>query len=491
MASLHYNELSADVGINRTMLFSPLPRPERLQLRISERRLLMRIGDSLAVIAAVAIALFIWTIVAKYEISSEFLRENSVWFIILMPLWLTLASANDFYDLRLASKRGQMMQRLLLITAQQVVVYLIVFFLSPRDALPRLFILYYGVASFVLITVWRLVNPALVGWATSARKVLIIGTDGGAAEMIHALKSESGGEYWMVGIIGDEHEVGDLIDEVAVIGGPSDLMNFVARERVTELILSSTRDLSGAMFSAVMDAYEHGVALIPMPVLYERLTGRVPVEHVGSNWTVVLPLDEGDGFQPYPALKRILEVSAALIGFVPFMVLLPFVALAIYIDCPGPIFYGQERVGLNGRPFRVYKFRTMIPNAEQATGAVFSDKADPRKTRVGKFLRKTRIDELPQLINILRGDMSLIGPRPERPEHVARLQAKIPFYRTRLTIRPGLTGWAQVMYGYGSTDDDALVKLQYDLYYIRHRSLMLDITILVKTGGRVLRMSGV
>jgi lipopolysaccharide/colanic/teichoic acid biosynthesis glycosyltransferase len=133
----------------------------------------------------------------------------------------------------------------------------------------------------------------------------------------------------------------------------------------------------------------------------------------------------------------------------------------------------------------------MIPDAEKNTGAVFSDRDDPRKTRIGRFLRRTRIDELPQLWNILRGDMSLIGPRPERPEHVQRLQQSIPFYRTRLIVRPGLTGWAQVMYGYGSTDDDALVKLQYDLFYIRHRSLLLDLNILVKTVGRVLRMSGV
>src|SRR5690606_36418761 len=155
--------------------------------------------------------------------------------------------------------------------------------------------------------------------------------------------------------------------------------------------------------------------LVPMPVLYERITGRVPVAHVGSNWTVVLPLEAGDRFNPYPLLKRLGEVSAALAGFVPVALTFPFIALAIYIDSPGPIFFSQERVGLNGRNFRVYKYRTMIPNAEKNTGAVFSDRDDPRKTRIGRFLRRTRIDELPQLWNILRGDMSLIGPRPERP----------------------------------------------------------------------------
>ena len=388
-------------------------------------------------------------------------------------------------------RRGPTLQRLMLITAQLIVVYLIVFFVSPRDALPRLFILYYGVLSFAFIAIWRLVNPALIGWASTSRKVLIIGTDGSAGEMIRALHEQSEREYTVRGIIGESEHVGQLIEDIPVIGSPADLMNYIARERITELILTSTRDLSGEMFQAVMDAYQAGVALIPMPVLYERITGRVPVEHVGSNWTVVLPLEDGDGFEPYPALKRFLEVTASLVGLIPFVLMLPVVALIVYIDSPGPIFYGQERVGLNGRSFRVYKFRTMVPDAEKFTGAVFSDKNDPRKTRFGKLLRKTRIDELPQLWNILRGDMSLVGPRPERPEHVQRLQQKIPFYRTRLIVRPGLTGWAQVMYGYGSTDDDALVKLQYDLYYIRHRSLFLDLNIAVKTVGRVLRMSGV
>jgi lipopolysaccharide/colanic/teichoic acid biosynthesis glycosyltransferase len=133
----------------------------------------------------------------------------------------------------------------------------------------------------------------------------------------------------------------------------------------------------------------------------------------------------------------------------------------------------------------------MVQNAEAETGAVFSHAGDPRVTRFGRFMRKTRLDELPQLINVLRGDMSFVGPRPERPEHVARLTEKIPFYRTRMIVRPGLTGWAQVQYSYGSTDEDAMIKLQYDLYYIRHRSLLLDMNILIRTVGKVLSMSGV
>jgi exopolysaccharide biosynthesis polyprenyl glycosylphosphotransferase len=240
-----------------------------------------------------------------------------------------------------------------------------------------------------------------------------------------------------------------------------------------------------------MDAYEVGVSIVPMPLLYERITGQVPVEHVSNNWAVVLPIDGESFLNPYPIFKRALDILVAAVGMVVFVMLLPFLALLIRLDSPGGIFYSQERTGLNGRIFRIYKFRSMRTDAEAATGAVFSHKGDPRVTTVGRFMRKTRLDELPQIINILRGDMSIVGPRPERPEHIKRLTEKIPFYRTRLTIRPGLTGWAQVRYNYGSTDEDALIKLQYDLYYIRHQSLAIDLNIMVRTVGKVLKMSGV
>jgi exopolysaccharide biosynthesis polyprenyl glycosylphosphotransferase len=217
----------------------------------------------------------------------------------------------------------------------------------------------------------------------------------------------------------------------------------------------------------------------------------VPVEHVSGNWAVVLPIDGSSIFNLYPVFKRLLDILLSLLGMVVFLVLLPFMAPLIRLDSPGSIFYSQERTGLNGRIFRIYKFRSMRADAEAATGAVFSQKGDSRITRIGRFMRKTRFDELPQVFNILRGDMSIVGPRPERPEHIKRLTEKIPFYRTRLVIRPGLTGWAQVRYNYGSTDEDALIKLQYDLYYIRHQSLFLDLNILVRTIGKVLKMSGV
>lgn len=463
----------------------------RAQLRVAERRGVLMLGDGVAVLISVTIALIIWAIVGKLEITLAFFAEQWFWYLVLPAVWLVLASASDFYDFDLAASRTQTLRRLLLITAQMLVIYLIVFFFSPRDALPRLFIFYFGVSLFILIMVWRLASPSLIGWASDARHTLIVGTDWAAGEIIEAILQQNQRTHRLYGIIGHASQVGDHIDSVPVVGTPMEMMDIIHRDEIREIIVTSMQNLSGEMFQAVMDAYQAGVSVVPMPVLYERLTGRVPVEHVNNNWTVVLPLDDGGLFSPYPFLKQAIDFTLALIGMIPVALLFPFIALLIKLDSRGPIFYSQDRVGFQGRIFRVYKFRSMRQDAEQATGAVFAQRGDARVTRFGRFMRKTRIDELPQLYNILRGDMSLIGPRPERPEHVERLQAKIPFYRTRLVIRPGLTGWAQVRYSYGSTDEDALIKLQYDLYYIRHQSLLLDINILLRTVGRVLRMSGV
>lgn len=472
------------------MIFSPTMRRKRgLQLRISERRLLLMAGDALVVIFSIVIALGIWASVAEYAFDLQFLTPQFTWFFVLTSVWFLLAGANDYYELSIAADKWQSFQRLIVITLQLLVVYVLVFFLSDRDSLPRLFIVYYGIVSFFLLLIARFLNPALIGWASSTRRVLVVGTDWAAETIIITLSQHAKASYNVLGIIGDSDTV-EHINGIPVVGNASEMLEIIAAENVSEIIVTNTNELPGDLFQSVMDAYEYGVSITPMPILYERITERVPVEHVGTHWTIVLPIGGTSVFNPYPLLKRIMDVTMAGVGLILFAFLFPFLALAIYIDSRGSIFYRQERVGLHGRRFNIIKLRTMIPNAEQNTGAKFAEKNDSRITRVGNFLRRTRLDELPQLLNVLRGDMSMIGPRPERPEHVVRLQKKIPFYRTRHTIRPGLTGWAQVRFDYVSSDEDTLTKLQYDLYYIRHQSVLLDLNILIRTVGKVLTMSG-
>lgn len=457
----------------------------RLQLRLSERRTVLMVGEAISILVAILLALRIWAWVGARDFDLAFLIMQANWFVFLPLLWFVLASANDFYELAVLHDRRLSVQRLGTITVQMWVIYLVVFFLSERDSLPRLFIVYYGGVSFVLVGGWRLVSPALLGWTSAARRVLIVGTDRAARLMLETLREMAPQSYDVVGLIGEARDA-----EGAVIGTGRDLRDIAMREDVRELVITTPGSLDDETFRGVMDAYERGVVITPMPLLYERLTGRVPVEHVGDGWALVLPIDRPSTVRFYMGLKRVGEVVVAGVGLLVFAGILPFIALALWLDSPGSIFYTQERVGYNGRIFTIIKLRTMIPDAEKGTGAAYAVQGDARITRVGRFLRKTRLDELPQLWNILKGDMSLIGPRPERPVHVQRLQEKIPFYRTRHIIRPGVTGWAQVRYAYTTTDEGTLVKLQHDLYYIRHQSLWLDINILVRTVGKVLRMSG-
>lgn len=473
------------------MLFSPSPRRRRLQLRFSERRLLLMSGDVIAVVVAVFVALLFWADQAGEPFDIDFVLPRSFWFFALALLWLILAGANDFYELALAARRGASLQRLTLITSQMFVVYLVVFFLSPRDELPRLFILYYGVVSFVLVALWRLANPALVGWAATARRVLIVGKGSAVESVVQAIEQEAPLAYEVRGIIADEGAVGTMIAGVPVIGSGNDLMNYVLRDGIAEIVITTIPEMDDALFRALMDAYEHNVALVQMPLLYARITGRVPVRHVADNWAAVLPISGHSIFNPYPVAQRVIDIMLGLLGLLAFLVTLPLIALIIRLDSPGSPFFVQVRTGRNGRLFRMIKFRTMVKDAERQGGAQFSYSGDPRVTKVGRFMRKVRLDELPQVINVLRGDMSVVGPRPERPEHIERLEQTIPFYRARLAVRPGLTGWAQVRYSYGSDDTDALVKLEYDLYYIRNQSILLDVNIIIRTVYKVLRMGGV
>lgn len=473
------------------MIFSPSPKNRSwLQLRISERRLLLMAGDAFSIVFAVYASLGIWAFVADYSFTFDFIIPQSFWFGLLTIVWFILAGANDFYDLQIASKFTTSFQRLIVMQLQMLIVYLLIYFLSEPDSLPRLFIIYFAVISFALITVWRALNPALIGWKAFQRRVLVVGTDWAASEIIKIIAEDGSDAYTVVGVVGEPDEIGMQVNQSEVVGDGDDILRFIATENISELIISSTRDLSGQTFQGVMDAYERGVSITPMPILYERMTGRVPVKSVNDNWTVVLPIGQSNTLNPYPLLKRFMDITVSLLLIPPFLLALPIIALIIKLDSRGPIFYVQTRMGLNGRPFRMVKFRTMTHNAEAKTGAVFAQKNDPRVTRFGRIMRKTRIDELPQLYNVVKGDMSLVGPRPERPEHVIRLEKKIPFYRTRHIIRPGVTGWAQVRYQYGSTDEDSMVKLQYDLYYIRHQSLSLDVNIIIRTIGKVLRMAG-
>jgi lipopolysaccharide/colanic/teichoic acid biosynthesis glycosyltransferase len=235
---------------------------------------------------------------------------------------------------------------------------------------------------------------------------------------------------------------------------------------------------------------EQGVEVVRMPIMYEELTQRVPVEHLESDWVIRSFVDQVRVSGVYELLKRLMDILGGLVGVLIFAITFPFIAIAIVLESGFPVFYTQERLGKGGRVFQIYKYRSMFKNAEVDGEAKPTEINDPRVTRVGNFIRRTRLDEMPQFWSVVTGEISLVGPRAERPELVASFQKQIPFYRARLLVKPGLTGWAQINYGYVASVKETVVKLEYDLYYIKHRTLNMDINIVLRTVGTVLRRTG-
>ena len=264
-----------------------------------------------------------------------------------------------------------------------------------------------------------------------------------------------------------------------VLGDHRTLKMLNRKHHVRTLILAKTGNLRPELLKELMDCLEAGVEIVSMTSLHEQLTGRVPVEHVKGHWQIAMPTEHPGTATLWPIAKRGMDIVLASIGLVLLGLALPIIALAICLDGRGPIFYTQTRLGKGGKPFRVFKFRSMRPSAEEDT-AVWAKRNDPRVTRVGRLLRLSHVDEFPQFLNVLKGEMSAVGPRPERPEFLDELVDDIPFYTVRHAVKPGMAGWALVNHGYGSSKRDALLKLQYDLYYIKHQGPWLDAVILLK-----------
>jgi len=337
----------------------------------------------------------------------------------------------------------------------------------------------------------------LIRRSAFARKVIIVGAGWAGKTIAQAITQYIYPYYQIAGFVDDDPtKQGEMIAigeptpaTFPVLGTRRELQQLVQEHQVSEVILAITHDWHGELVKALLGCQSLGIQVTLMPLLYEQITGRVPIQHIGDNWYAALPLDHPGAGGIYPAVKRMLDILGALIGLALYAPLFPFLALALYIDSPGPIFYRQERVGKGGKVFGLIKLRTMVPDAEKK-GAVFTEKNDPRMTRVGKFLRKIRLDEFPQLISILRGDMSAVGPRALSVEDFKRLENEIPFHRMRHAVRPGMAGWAQVNYGHPTSVEEARIRLEYDLYYIKHQSLWLDLLIILKMIGKVLTLRG-
>jgi sugar transferase (PEP-CTERM system associated) len=425
-------------------------------------------------------------------------QTESIWLIRAIVFAVVMMACNlamGVYDSRLREGFASMAMR-------SVVSYCllggaaltILYYIFPMLYMGRGVLFLAVMISLVLVMPARWLFFAMVGAQQLRRRILIFGAGSTAARIqsaIFADKRQFGIDIVGCVVAGEETPSVDADKVVRCL--PQDLMAYAHSQKVNEIViaLDERRRGGGAVFplAELLDCKLSGITVLDAMDFYERETGQVELSLLTPSWML---FSTGFRYSTFRDVgKRIFDIAVSLLLLAiawPFMVL---TAIAVVLESGRPIFYGQVRVGLNGKHFTVYKFRSMTKDAEKDGKAVWAQKNDSRVTRVGSFIRNTRLDELPQLYNVLKGDMSFIGPRPERPEFVVDLVEKIPFYDQRHRVKPGLMGWAQLKYPYGASVEDAVCKLRYDLYYTKNHSLLLDLLILVQTVEVILLGKGV
>ncbi len=447
---------------------------------ISSLTFILFVGD----LGIVAGALYVTDLASAWPGYAPFLaRYIETSLIITFVLYL-----GDLYRVRQAEGSRELAARVLISQAVASLLLATLGFAIPLLRLSRSAFLQTLVLTTPTLIVWR---TALLGaWSRQqmTARVLVLGT-GLVGRLIAGLEGTSGRPFRIVGFLDDAPDAGDQLPEGhALLGKIQDLDTLVEETRPDVVVVAQIDRRGCFPAKTLLECRLRGVRVEDWPTFYEKATGKILVTAVRPSWLIF-----SDGFVKTPRteiIKRLFDVAASLTGILLSLPLMVLAAVAIKLESAGPVFYRQPRLGKNGCVFILNKFRSMRQDAEKETGPVWSDRRDTRVTRVGSFLRRTRLDELPQLFNVLVGHMSFIGPRPERPEFVAQLQAQIPYYMERLAVKPGLTGWAQVKYEYGSSVEDAIEKLQYDLYYIKNLSLFLDLLIVLNTVQVVLFARG-
>jgi sugar transferase (PEP-CTERM system associated) len=410
------------------------------------------------------------------------LFEQQGWTKILLAMAVIQGSFYlfDLYDLNMIRKRFMLYVRILEALGFASIVLAVIFYALPDLMLGRgVFFLSLSLM-LTITTFWRVFALWLLGHPRMAERVLILGTDQNAVNLAREVLDRREQGYEIVGFIGDDPAlVGQSLINPKVVGLTSELEQLVHAHRADRVVVAIDQRRGRLPLDALLKLKMPDVVAIEESVsFYERLTGKVSIEMLRPSWLIFS--GKTQSFRIYKRLRRLVDIVWAVTGFVLSSPLMLLTAAAIKLDSRGPVLYTQERVGKHNRVFKIVKFRSMRTDAEQA-GPVWAGASDPRVTRVGRVIRKLRIDELPQFINIIRGEMSFIGPRPERPVFVEQLEREIPYYSQRHLVKPGLTGWAQIRYPYGASVEDAIEKLQYDLYYIKNQSLLLDAVILFET----------
>jgi sugar transferase (PEP-CTERM system associated) len=409
------------------------------------------------------------------------LYDGFFWMKILLVTsvcWLSLYF-NDLYDFQVVRRRSNLLVHVMQAIGASCLALALIYFLAPSVSLGRGIALMASPLILMILLSWRLSANATNLLARGDERVLLMGTGDAGISLVRHILSHPEYNMKVVGFI-DEHgqDIGKSLVNPTILGATQELEEIVARERIDRVVLSLKERRGGMPVRQLLNLKFAGVGVEDVHSCFERLSGRITLEHLSPSWLIL-----SDGFKKSPlslAVKRTVDILVSAVLLILVSPLLPLVALAIYIESGGPIFFRQERVGHKGHEFELLKFRSMVQDAEK-NGPQWAKQGDSRVTRVGRFIRKTRLDEIPQLFNVFKGEMSLVGPRPERDVFCKMLEEKIPFFNLRHSVRPGLTGWAQVRFRYGASLEDAKGKLELDLFYIKNLSLLVDLAILFET----------
>ena len=450
------------------------------------KRLVLFTGD-------VAILYFsLWlTLLARYwrPVSMELWNKHLPPFTVIFSIWLIIFFINKLYDLPVAKNDMRFYALLINSLIWCIVLGFIFFYLATAGISPKTIliinILFFG----IFVSLWRHIYNRLILSKKFIEKIIFVGLSKETLELVRNINQKPQIGFFVSGII--QLSQIDLTcfkpGEIDVISNEDKIREYIDLHKIKTVVITAETADAPRIINELYKSLDLQINILDLPSFAEKFTGKVLINIIGQMWFLE-NVREG-AKQAYEAIKRVMYIFLSGMLLLLTALFVPLVYLAIKISSNGPGFFMQQRTGKNGKKFMAVKFRTMYNNAEK-NGPQWAQISDPRITIVGKFLRKTRIDEIPQLINVLRGEMSFVGPRPERPEFIEKLKEKIPFYETRLLIKPGITGWAQINFPYGSSEEDALEKLQYDLYYIKNRSFIVDLSILLKTVKIVLSGKG-
>ena len=457
-----------------------------IHFNLSERKVLLRFFDVLSILCV------IFFVNQTFDFDYLILDKAHWTSVVVLILYISIfGTVFEMYDLQKSSKIEKIATSIVFTVSVTVLFYVLTPILTPFLPGNRLQIFYFYFSLLFALFLWRIAYLTFIVSPRFYKKVLIIGETSNIEYILNAFK-DADPNYKIVGFVNCETQASK---QVAIKDlksyEPSEIETLIKRAGITEIVVASyeSESITPEIYRTLISLLESGFSIKEYTQVYEDMTHRVPVQFVGKDFYKYFPFSRSNHNKLYLFFQRLADIVISLIGLSAAVFIIVIVYLINFIGNRGPLFYKQERVGKNGKLFNIIKLRSMVVDAE-TTGAVWAQKNDSRITPFGKFLRHSRLDEIPQFINILRGDMSLIGPRPERPSFVNDLSKILPFYETRHIVKPGLTGWAQVKTRYGNSIDDSLLKLQYDLYYIKHRSFLLDLNILIKTLSTVIYYRG-